>query len=60
VELMAKHQYNDSAIQQSSPFLSIDLEVNSALAASDVSLAAMAKVLQLHSSVRECMRGWMV
>ena len=52
MELMAGLQYDDKAIQERTPFLSIDVEVNAILAYSDVSLAAMAKVLQLHSSVR--------
>lgn len=52
MELMASHAYNDTVIQAGTPFLTVDLEFNSILAYSDVSLAAMAKVLQLHSSVR--------
>lgn len=52
VELLALLQYDDARIQEQTPFLSVDVEFNSILAVADVSLAAMAKVLQLHSSVR--------
>lgn len=52
VELLALLQYDDARIQEQTPFLLVDVEFNSILAVADVSLAAMAKVLQLHSSVR--------
>ena len=54
-----KNGYDDARTQQETPFLVIDVEFNSVLAAADVSLAAMAKVLQLHSSsvVDDAMRG---
>lgn len=53
VDLLAALQYDDAKIQAQSPFLAVDVEFNALLAAADVSLAAMAKVLQLHSSVRD-------
>lgn len=52
VELLALLQYDDAQIQAQTPFLAVDVEFNAILAISDVSLAAMGKVLQLHSSVR--------
>lgn len=54
-----RYLYDDVRIQKETPFLVIDVEFNSVLAAADVSLAAMAKVLQLHSSsvVDDAMRG---
>ena len=65
VDLMGRRNgYDDTRIQQESPFMVIDVEFNSVLAAADVSLAAMAKVLQLHSSnvvddgVRSAVTAW--
>jgi hypothetical protein len=65
VDLMGRRNgYDDGRIQQETPFLVIDVEFNSVLAAADVSLAAMAKVLQLHSSsvvddtMRNAVTGW--
>lgn len=54
MELMADLQYDDKAIQEHTPFLTIDVEVNAILAISDLSLAVMVKVLQLHSRVCGC------
>ncbi|KAM3572221.1 hypothetical protein VYU27_005755 [Nannochloropsis oceanica] len=65
VDLMGRGSgYDDTRIQQETPFLVIDVEFNSVLAAADVSLAAMAKILQLHSSdvvddgMRNAVTGW--
>lgn len=64
VELMARLEYEDARIQQSTPFLALDVEFNAVLAAADVALADMAKVLQLHSSstvddaMRSAATGW--
>lgn len=50
--MLAQKEYHDPEIQAATPYLAVDVEFNAILAASDVSLASMAKVLQLHSSVR--------
>ncbi len=64
VDLLAQVGYNDARIQQTTPFLSVDIEFNAILAAADVALGAMAKLLQLHSSqvvddtMRSTVGGW--